>query len=77
MKVIIATSTSSVLVLVFLVTSIYIWRLMGRIKDLHIILEGEIALVFFKSIFLTKTSSIKKILNANTNALKIEGYQSK
>jgi len=54
MKIIIATPTSSALILVVLVTTIYVWHLMDRIKAFCIILEGEIALAFLKSIFLTK-----------------------
>jgi len=74
-KVIIAISTSSTTILVLLITTIYVWRLMGRIKALHIILEGEIALAFLESIFLTKASSINKILEAKIECL--EGYDYK
>jgi len=77
MKVIIATSTSSTLLLVLLVTAIYVWRLMGRIKALHIILEGEIAFAFLKSIFLTKASSIKKISKVKMECFESEDYQSR
>jgi len=70
MKVIITTSTSSTLVLAFLVIAIYVWHLMDRIKAHNIILEGEVALVILESIFLTKASSIKKILNANIANIK-------
>ena len=47
-KVVIATSTSTIFAFMLLTTSLFLWRLMNRIKSLNDILGGEIALTFFK-----------------------------